>query len=287
MSENPYAAQSMHSDPQGPMQSSDFGSQMPSGPARTSVLAILSLLFSLVCFIPGLSTIGSVLGVFAIIGIAKSGGRVKGTGLAVAGMIVGLLVTIIWIGLGIGISQRLQQYATLGAVVAEIQDDDEPAVRARLTASANEQLTAADLAAFKAEFQADAGTYQGVPTGIGPMFASFSEIGQAGTQPDPARIPYQNPVPLPGNFDNGSRLMWIVIDPEEVPSSGVGPAYINVAIELSDGTIAWLIDPQGAGREAETPAGEGDASEEQPAAEPESESAPEAEAEPEAVGAGG
>ncbi len=240
MSENPYSAQSM----QRPAQASDFGSQMPSGPARTSVLAILSLLFSLVCFIPGLSTIGSVLGVFAIIGISRSRGRVKGVGLAVAGIVIGLLVTIIWIGLAIGINQGLQQYATLGSIVADVQDGDEPAVRSRLASATNERLTSADIAAFEAAYQADAGAYEGVPTGIGPLFSSFSELGQAGGQPDPSRVPYTNPVPLPGSFENGTRLMWIALSTSEKDSSGLGPAFVNIGIELSDGTIAWLIDPQ-------------------------------------------
>ncbi|MEL6797998.1 MAG: DUF4190 domain-containing protein [Planctomycetota bacterium] len=257
MSENPYAAQPVPAG--GTMQSSDFGSSMPSGPARTSVLAILSLLFSLVCFIPGLSTIGSVLGVFAIIGISSSKGRVKGTGLAVAGIVIGLLVTIIWIGLAIGVNQGLQQYATFGSIVADVQDGDEPAVRARLTTSTNEAVTSADIAAFQAAYRDDAGAYNGVPTGIGPLISSFTELGQGGATPDPASVPYANAIPLPGNFDNGTRLMWIALSATERTDSGT-PGYENFGIELSDGTIAWLIDPAtlAAGAGAETPQIEGE-----------------------------
>ncbi|MEM9662044.1 MAG: DUF4190 domain-containing protein [Planctomycetota bacterium] len=244
MSENPYAAQPVPAG--GTMQSSDFGSSMPSGPARTSVLAILSLLFSLVCFIPGLSTIGSVLGVFAIIGISSSKGRVKGTGLAVAGIVIGLLVTIIWIGLAIGVNQGLQQYATFGSIVADVQDGGEPAVRARLAAETNEAITSADLEAFEAAYRADAGAYTGVPTGIGPLFGSFRDLAESGSAPDNSAIPYGSPIPLPGNFENGSRLMWIALSRTEQNAAGT-PAFINFGIELSDGTIAWLIDPASLG----------------------------------------
>ncbi|MEM8756309.1 MAG: hypothetical protein AAGF47_00825 [Planctomycetota bacterium] len=238
MSTNPYAA---HPEPP---PASDFGSDFPSEPARTSVLAILSLLFSLVCFIPGLSTLGSVLGVFAIIGIAKSRGRVKGTGLAVAGVVVGLLVTVLWIGLAIGTSQALQQYAGLGVVVAKIQDGDEAAVRSELAQATRDALTSADIEAFRAAYQADAGSYTGVPAGIGPLIGAFADLGSAGQQPDPSKIPYDNPAPLPGQFDNGARLMWFAFSTQQQNDAGTTAAIVNVGIELGDGTLLWLIDPE-------------------------------------------
>ena len=42
------------------------------GPQRTSILAILALVFALPCFIPGVGFIASLLAVFALVGIASS-----------------------------------------------------------------------------------------------------------------------------------------------------------------------------------------------------------------------
>ena len=72
---------------------------------RTSVMAILSLVCSLICCIPGLGILGSLLGVFALIGIGGSRGRVGGKGLAISGIIIGILMTVIWIGAFIGFNQ--------------------------------------------------------------------------------------------------------------------------------------------------------------------------------------
>ena len=68
------------------------------GPERTSALAVLSLILSLACCIPGLGLLGAGLGVGALIGISGSRGRVGGKGLAVAGIIVGILVSVAWVG---------------------------------------------------------------------------------------------------------------------------------------------------------------------------------------------
>src|SRR5262245_43405191 len=72
------------------------------GPRRTSILAIISLILSLICIIPGFGLLGAIFGLAGLIGIMQSRGRVGGTGLAVAGMILGLLFSAVWIGVGLG-----------------------------------------------------------------------------------------------------------------------------------------------------------------------------------------
>jgi hypothetical protein len=65
------------------------------GPARTSVLAIVSLIFGLLgCTLVG-AMVGLVCGIIAMVRISKSGGRLKGDGLALAGIIVSAATLLI------------------------------------------------------------------------------------------------------------------------------------------------------------------------------------------------
>lgn len=65
-------------------------------PKGTSGLAVGSLICSLILCCPGLGLIGVILGLAAIPGTGA--GRKSGRGLAVAGIIIGLLSTALWVG---------------------------------------------------------------------------------------------------------------------------------------------------------------------------------------------
>ncbi len=85
-------------------------------PQRTSILAILSLVCSLICLIPGTGVLAAIFGISALVGIRGSRGRVGGTGLAIAGLIVGLLFTMVWIGIVVGMNALMQEFT--GKLVA-------------------------------------------------------------------------------------------------------------------------------------------------------------------------
>ena len=233
MSSNPYAAQS-----------DDFGRDIPHEAPRMSALAIVALVLSLICFIPGLSTIGSVLGVFAILLIAKSGGRVKGTGIAVAAVLVGLLFSMLQLGIALGANELMKQYARFGEPVMHVESGDVAALRGTLAADTNTAVTDEDIAAFRAAYTAEAGAFQGVPKGILPVISAFAELGDPNQTMDPQKVPYNNPVPVPGEFANGGRLIWTALSQNEVNSGGSLPAIINIGVVLTDGTVVWLVDPQ-------------------------------------------
>jgi type IV pilus assembly protein PilA len=61
----------------------------PAGPQQTSGLAIASLICSLLPFFLVTPIIGVILGHVALSQIKKSGGRLKGSGLAIAGLVLG------------------------------------------------------------------------------------------------------------------------------------------------------------------------------------------------------
>ncbi len=65
----------------------------------SSGAAIASLVLSLIVCVPGLSLIATILGFVGI--SATSGGVRRGRGMAVAGVVVGLLVSVLWVGGGI------------------------------------------------------------------------------------------------------------------------------------------------------------------------------------------
>ena len=68
---------------------------LPPPVAKTSGLAVASLVCSLILCIPLLGLVGAILGI-ASLGATKRPG-VRGRGLAVAGILVGLLATVVWV----------------------------------------------------------------------------------------------------------------------------------------------------------------------------------------------
>lgn len=252
-----------------------------SGPPRTSVLAILSLVLSLICFIPGLSAIGSLLGVFALLGISASKGRVKGTGLAIAGIAVGLVISLLWIGGAVAIQQGSKQYLKMNDILADVESGSYDAARGYLSSSTRPLATDEAFETFKAAYLADAGAYQGDPQGLWQLLKTFGEIGQ-NQDPNTVAKPYGgNQAPVPGIFLNGPRWVFVGMSSTgEQNAAGTFIALDNVAVWLSDGTMLWLVDPavqqagtppagvNGSGDPAQAPTDE-EASPEAPAAEPE------------------
>lgn len=70
--------------------------QFISMPQKTSTLAIAAFIFSLIFFIPTFSIIGLIAGIAAFVHIQKNP-KLKGKGLAIAAIIIGLLVTALQI----------------------------------------------------------------------------------------------------------------------------------------------------------------------------------------------
>ncbi|MCA9274037.1 MAG: DUF4190 domain-containing protein [Phycisphaerales bacterium] len=214
------------------------------GPPRTSVLAILSLVCSLICFIPGLSAIGSLLGVFALLGISASKGRVKGTGLAIAGIAVGLIVSLLWIGGAVAIQQGAKQYLKMTDVMKDIESGSYDSARGQLTTATRPFATDEAFEAFKAAYQADAGQFQGSPKGLMDLFKAFGQLGKAQDPNTAPSRPYgHNQAPVPSNFQQGPRWVFVAINPDQPNDAGTFRALDNVGVWLKDDQIIWLVDP--------------------------------------------
>jgi hypothetical protein len=207
MTQNPYA-----------------GADMQQGfypePDRTSIAAVLSLVCSLVCCIPGLGVLGTVLGVFGLIGIGRSNGRVGGKGLAIAGIIIGLLVSALWIGIvfggmNVGRMMMTKLFPAGGQIITHIENDEFDQARAMLVGNVS-QASDEQLIAFREAYMAKVGGYVSSPTTFGELFEGYRQLGQIMQQ-------YQGrngAIPIPATFDGGPAMIALV-----VPQSGNrGPA---------------------------------------------------------------
>jgi hypothetical protein len=232
MSQNPYAA-GYPADP----------NQIP---PRTSVLAIISLVTALLCCIPGFGVLGALLGVVATFRISGSGGRKTGMGLAIAGIIVGIVVSIIWcfvvIG-GVAAMKQASQFMTAPVTVMTYSDASK--VRATLSTTLSPQVTDAEWARFQSEISAELGVIQPVPTSPWEFFKQYGKVGDLmnGRKQN-------NAVPLPLIGDKGSGVLLIHLpqgNSNVQPSGNPGELFLSMAenfsVLLPSGTEVWLIDP--------------------------------------------
>lgn len=90
----------------------------PAEERTTSGLAIASLVCSLICCIPGLPLIGALLGLGGVVTIPKNP-RVKGTSMAVAGLVLGLILTIVQGGM---IYMSVQVFSRMMTAMTETPD---------------------------------------------------------------------------------------------------------------------------------------------------------------------
>jgi hypothetical protein len=209
-----------------------------SEPPRTSVMAILSLVFSLVgCCLP-IGLLGSLFGIFSLVGISGSQGRVTGKGLAIAGIIIGLITTGIWGGAYFAVEKGMGVYADMtGSVLADIEAGDFASARTAL--SPNVTFTDEQFTQFHDAYADNLGSFKGTPDGIIELIQTFADpaVGQ-GMQVVQGR---NDIIPIPGIFDQGPALMLFEFDPTQ--TSGDKPLYTDIVVILSDGTEIKLSDP--------------------------------------------
>lgn len=238
MSQNPYA------------QTADFA---PPPESRTSVLAILSLVCSLICIVPGLGLLGAILGISALFSISRSQGAVRGNGMAVTGVVVGLLVSVLWIGLGIGAAQLSQMFGKnfvgpVGSMVTAIEAGDYKTARQSFDPRLNAAVTDEQIKAFADAYQAELGHYRAMPKTLVEMIGAYGNIG-------PRLQNYQGgapggAMPLPATFEKGDTLILIMMPqgpgarPHPGPSVWI-PQLTNVGVLTPAGKEIWLVPVQG------------------------------------------
>jgi hypothetical protein len=245
MTQNPYAG--------------DFNPDAFDAPERTSALAVASLVLSLICCIPGLGLLGAGLGVGSIISIGGSRGRVGGKGLAIAGILIGMLVTFAWVGVYLSAQAIMGEasqvlYGRMHTAMEEVEAGNYDGARAQFDGAAA-GATDEQFEAFRAAYRSNLGSFQSVPTKWSDIFSAYMQVGQQ-IQNYQGR---QNMIPIPANFDNGPSLMLAWVD----PTGGSGSADPKIPMSdlwvvLADGTEIRLMSAAPAAPAGESPAAPGD-----------------------------
>lgn len=237
-----YAGRMTHA--QTPYQPSDVN--MYQEPERTSVMAILSLVLGILGCCTGVTSLLAIpLGVFALIGISRSNGRVGGTGLGIAGIIVGLLTLALWIGLIFGIGGAMKTSmgsftATVEGVLSDIQADRFDEARADLASPAAD-VPDELMIEFRDAYQASLGDYVSQPTTMGEWWSGYMAVGQQIQQ----NQGQQGVVPLPLRFDNGWALVIYEMDMSGGPNNAAGiPRATELIIVDSQGN-EFRLPPEG------------------------------------------
>ncbi|MDF1809239.1 MAG: DUF4190 domain-containing protein [Phycisphaerales bacterium] len=210
-------------------------------PDRTSIMAILSLVFGVGGCCLGITSIPAILlGIFGLVGITRSKGRIGGTGFSIAGILVGLITLALWGGvLGATVFGLKSMEGTFGStteqIFLDIQAGNLDAARSKMDSPASD-ATDADLIAFREGYQNGLGEFVSKTEGLGDLISGYIAVGEL-IQPYNGRPGY---VPLPMRFDSGYGLVIYVINQQ---SNGQGfpnaIQYIVIDLDGNEYHLPW------------------------------------------------
>ncbi len=221
-----------------PYVSDPYGHDQLSEPPRTSLMAIISMVLSLIgCCLP-IGFLGAILGVFSLVGISSSRGRVTGKGFAVAGIIIGVINTAIQVSLFVAMEKGFKAYVGITEpIYKNLESGDFDSVRLALS-GASATTTDEQFIAFRNAYQAELGSFSRMPSGWVELVTNFvgPEIG-----PNVGVFQGRNDmIPTPAHFDQGVALLIFQFDPAQ--TSGGPPLFVDLFIVLPDGTEILLSD---------------------------------------------
>ncbi|GJM19677.1 MAG: hypothetical protein DHS20C14_18900 [Phycisphaeraceae bacterium] len=207
-----------------------------SEPDRTSITAIFSLICSFICCLPLVPLLGAGLGVLALIGIGRSDGRVGGKGLAVCGIVLGIIVTLLQVGgfflLDTGLRLMVREGNTVGQALTDLEADRPGPMRSILAGPLG-SMTDAELAEFRDAYTADMGPFVSTPQTPWALLGGYIENEQL-------MKPYQNRpglMPITATFSNGAGLLVVITD-----TSGRTPNAGGTNVPVTD---LVLVSPAG------------------------------------------
>ncbi len=207
MSQNPYE--------QGQSGWHDEDGMGSSGEQRLSLLALFSLIFSMICLIPGLGVLGALFGIAAMVLIGKSRGRLSGKGLAITGIVLGVIVSVLWGSMVVGFGQAFRFYKDRMippvAALVESSGTDTTMARGSLTPGAAKSVTDEDFAQFAAALHAHYGKFDGAPDDFMSLISAFAESMQSQKQNQSIQGG-NGGVPVPMRFERGAVLIVAVYD---------------------------------------------------------------------------
>ncbi len=219
---------------------------------RTSIMAILSLVLGLLGLcVPGFGLLGLLFGIVALILIGSSNGALAGRGLSAAGIVLGLLFSVLWGALifgALGFASLFNQSIVTPTTrtMQAIEARDWTTARNSLVKATAEKLTDADFETFREAYHKELGAFKSTPTGLLEFMAQLGEMGDMMSrfQNNP-----NNLIPIPVTFDKGKAVVAMQIDPQQPAASGSSgkPTELpiaNLQIMFRDGKVVTLYDPE-------------------------------------------
>src|ERR1043165_4563172 len=215
------------------------------GPQRISALAVSSLVFGLLCCVPVVGLFAAILGGASLIRIRDSEGRLGGKTLAIIGIVLGVIGTLGWLMIGIGMRQVYNSYqpgiAQPAASAMRAADaGDWTTFRTLLDPAASARLSDDDIKAFADLYHARLGDYQR------PNLKAIASVLFA---PQPAGIPaHASIMPVPSDFQKTAGLVILISDSpsvmQDVISKGASAqGTVGNILVIGGGKDFWLIDP--------------------------------------------
>lgn len=207
---------------------------------RTSIAAILSLISSLIFCLPLLTQVlGILFGLVGLVSIARSEGRRKGTGLAVAGILVSILVIAVWGLLGVGVYKGMKEVGTFpSAMMKDIMAGNITNARTKFEPTVNKNIGDTEITAFRSQLESEFGAFKG--SEFDWSFAVFMELGKAGKSRQ-----YQNVIPFPISlrFERASisTIFEYEPDPQAQPQPGDLPFRFRRVTILSPNGSLWTF----------------------------------------------
>ena len=219
---------------------------------RTSIMAILSLVLGILGLcVPGFGLLGLLFGIVALILIGSSNGALVGRGLSAAGIVLGLLFSVLWGALifgGLSFAWLFNQSIVTPTTrtMQAIEARDWTAARNSLQPSTAEKVTDADFEAFREAYQKELGAFKSTPASLWELVIQLGEMGDTMSrfQNNP-----NNLIPIPVTFEKGKAVVAMQVDPQQQPTSTSGSAVpelpiANLQIMFRDGTVVTLYDPE-------------------------------------------
>ncbi len=197
-----------------------YAAEQPPQPLKTSVLAIISLVLGLLFCIPfAAPLVGLVLGIVALVMIAKPERALKGRGLAIAGVVVsaivllGHVVTTILLVMSVNLLVQPME-----SFVLAVENSDFDSARTYLSAETADLVTDEELAKLRDLLADEHGT-------VGSVSLDFSGRVYTMGVPPPA-TPWNQSQAFQGNWASGG-------------GGAAGP--IPIVCEFSNGTAFGLL----------------------------------------------
>ncbi len=209
---------------------------------RVSGLAVSSLVFGLLCCIPGSGLIGTILGGAGLVRISKSDGRLSGRGMAFTGMILGLLGTVFYLAAGAGTFWFMKEAQRFVQPVQALTSGDVGAARQRLSKTAAAALTDEKAKEFTDAIKAEIGAVQRMPKGIGEWINGYMEVGQMIEGAQRANVNGKEAVPFPVHFEKEVALVLVYLEPGSKSTDGFPPVK-NISVHTKSGKTIWLLPP--------------------------------------------